>query len=316
MNYSLIRLFLLPVAMLFLVACNNDNSNNTFVNSETQELYNEVKAPSTPDTSTYLKVADFLSPQEIDSIINLPTLLSNKRVRIKGIASVPQNGDDFRKVNLDGVYWHNVSVVEGDFRGAIMRSAKANESIFEKSDFRVADLRWTFFNRSIMSECNFNQAKLFHVHVNHTNLNNCTFRGANMFGLEGHHAKMRNCNMTNALMKDSEFIDADFTGSLFVSARLIRAVMSGSNFDYVNCFGADFSGGNLDSATFRHANCKGANFQGSGMRNTDFSGANLDGCNFFGARMWHTNFNGAQNIPENVKELMVDGKVTANILKR
>ncbi len=315
MNSKLILIFSFPVVMMMSAGCSNKpaSTNDT---SAKDKAPKGLEVPATPAPSTFLKIAEFVSPQEMDSIISQKTTLSDKKVRMKGIAPVPQNGDDFRRANLDGVYWHNVSVAEGDFRGASMRSVKAEESIFQNSDFRVADIRWTLFNSSIMAHCNFNQAKLFHVHVNFTNLNNSTFRGANMFGMEGHHAQMKHCDMTNALMKDSEFTDTDFTGSLFVHTRLIRAVMTGSTFDYVNCTDADFSGGNLDNASFRNANCTRANFQGNGMKNTDFSGSDLSGCNFFGARLKTVNFKDAKNIPDNVRKLIVNDTVTANILER
>jgi uncharacterized protein YjbI with pentapeptide repeats len=137
-----------------------------------------------------------------------------------------------------------------------------------------------------------------------------------MFGMEGHHAVMRNCDMTNALMKDSEFPDADFKYSLLVHTRLIRAVMTGSDFSYTNCTDADFSGGGFAQVNFSHAVLKGANFQGCRLQYTNFEGADIEGCNFFGAHMEKTNFAGAINIPKSIRDMMEDGKVTGNVSER
>ena len=292
------------------ISCNE--SNNTTKNSLTES--NVV--PATPDTSTYLKVANFLSKEEIASIVQEKLVLKNGKKRKKGIIPVPMDGDDFRSTNLDGIYWHEESVVEGDFRGATMRSAHCEKSNFNNSDFRTTDIRWTFFDHSDLSHSNFNQARLFHVHVNYGNLEQCSFRGTNMFGMEGHHAILRNSDMTNALMKDSEFPGADFTQCLFVNTRLIRAVMTGADFEYTNCSYADFSGGGLDKTNFKNALLKNVNFQGARLRHADFSGADLEGTYFYGAHLKETNFTGAKNIPSTIKEMMVEGKVTGDVLKR
>jgi uncharacterized protein YjbI with pentapeptide repeats len=137
-----------------------------------------------------------------------------------------------------------------------------------------------------------------------------------MFGMEGHHAVLRNSNMTNALMKDAEFPEADLTHCLFVNTRLIRAVMTGSDFEYSNCSFADFSGGGLDKTSFKNTLLKNANFQGARLHNADFEGADLEGTYFYGAHLGETNFAGAKNIPDEIKEMLVDGKASGNVLKR
>jgi len=269
--------------------------------------------PVTPDSSGYLKLVNYLSEEEIDSVVEIKTTLKNGNKRKKGLIPVPQDGDDFRNAELDRVYWNNVSVVEGDFRGASMRTANCKNSIFNYSDFRVADLRWTWFDHSQLRNCRFSQAKLFHVHVNEAILEGSDFRGANMFGMEGHRTNMRNCDLTHVLLKDAEFTYSDFTLALAVNARLIRAVLSHSRFDSSNFSYCDFTGARLEGASFLNANLENSNFQGSHLQEADFSGANLKGCSFYGARMENTQFKNALNIPKHIKKLIKDDKVSGTI---
>ena len=220
-------------------SCANQN------NSPVSKLF-----PNVPDTTELPELAIFLEPDQLAAIINQETFLSNGNKRMKGIKSVPQNGDDFRRDSLDEVYWPKASVIEGDFRGASIRSGRCENGNYRKSDFRVADVRWTIFDGSIMDSINFNQSRLFHVKVNHVPLSNSSFRGANMFGMEGHFAKMRNCDFSGALMKDSEFLESDLTGSVAIKAKLFRAVLLKSKLDSCDFSYADFTGAGLEESSF------------------------------------------------------------------
>ncbi len=252
------------------------------------------------DTTNIPELINFLEDNQLDSIINL----DNGLKCLKGIKAVPKDSDDFRRENLDKVYWNHESIVRGDFRGSSFRSARCADLKAPFSDFRAADIRWTIFDGSDLSHCNFDQARLFHVHVNYANLSNSTFRGANMFGMEGHFTKLRNCDMTGALMKDSEFVEADFTGSRAVKAKLIRAVLKDSKLDSTDFSFADFTGGGLEGSTFINAKLRHANFQGGHLQGADLRGADLYGCNFFGTEFEGTNLKGAKNIPEEIKEFI------------
>ena len=306
MNNSIKFLSLLLLFAVFFFGCNSGKKSNGI--DSNQRVY-----PETPDSSSYLKVANFLEEDEMENIINEETTLKNGKSRKKGIMPIPQDGDDFRNANLDDIYWHNVSVIEGDFRGASMRSSKCEDSNFDFSNFRVSDIRWSWFDRSRFFNCRFSQAKLFHVHVNNAIMEGSDFRGANMFGMEGHQANMRHCDLTNALLKDAEFTFADFTHTLAAHARLIRAVMSHSKFDSTNFSLCDFTGGRLEGTSFINANLEGSNFQGSHLQSADFTGANLKNCTFYGAQLKNTKFNDALNIPEHIKVLLVDDEVTATV---
>ncbi len=260
--------------------------------------------PEEPDTTNLPELAIFLEPDQLNPIIDQETFLSNGNKRYKGISSVPQNGDDFRRDSLDEVYWPKVSVIEGDFRGASIRSGRCQEGNYRKSDFRVADVRWTIFDGSIMDSINFDQSRLFHVKVNGVPLSNSSFRGANMFGMEGHYAKMRNCDFSGALMKDSEFLDADLSRSKGVKAKLFRAVLLKSKLDSCDFSYADFTGAGLEESSFINSRLWYANFQGGHLQGTNFEGADLKGCNFFGTEFEKTNFKGAINIPDEIKEFI------------
>jgi uncharacterized protein YjbI with pentapeptide repeats len=249
------------------------------------------------DTINIPELINFLEEDQLDSIISL----DNGYVCLKGIKAVPRDSDDFRRENLDKIFWDHNKIRKADFRGASFRSARCANTDFSGSDFRAADIRWTLFDGSNLTHCNFDQSRLFHVHVNYADLSYSTFRGANMFGMEGHFAKLRHCDMTGALLKDTEFVEADFTGSKAVKAKLIRAVLKDSKLDSVDFSFADFTGGGLEGSSFKNAKLRHANFQGGHLQGADFSGADLYGCNFFGTEFESTNFNNAKNIPEPIK---------------
>ncbi|MEN8186711.1 MAG: pentapeptide repeat-containing protein [Bacteroidota bacterium] len=260
--------------------------------------------PNKPDTTSLPELAVFLEPDQIKAIINEETLLSNGKKRHKGIKAIPQNGDDFRLDSLDEVYWPKVSVIEGDFRGASIRSARCTDGNYRKSDFRAADIRWSIFDGSTMDSINFQQSRLFHVKVNYVPLSNSNFRGANMFGMEGHSTTMRNCDFSGALMKDSEFLESDLTGSIGIKAKLFRAVLLKSKLDSCDFSYADFTGAGLEESSFINSRLWYANFQGGHLQGTDLRGADLKGCNFFGTEFENTNFNGAINIPKEIKKFI------------
>ncbi|MEN8139202.1 MAG: pentapeptide repeat-containing protein [Bacteroidota bacterium] len=260
--------------------------------------------PNQPDTTSLPELAIFLEPHQIQSIIDEESFLSNGKKRHKGIKAIPQNGDDFRLDSLDEVYWPKINVIEGDFRGASIRSARCTDGNYRKSDFRVADIRWSIFDRSTMDSINFQQSRLFHVKVNHVPLSNSNFRGANMFGMEGHHTTMRNCDFSGALMKDSEFLESDLTGSTGIKTKLFRAVLIKSKLDSCDFSYADFTGAGLEESSFINTRLWYANFQGGHLQGTDFRGADLKGCNFFGTEFENTNFKGAVNIPKEIKRFI------------
>ncbi len=249
------------------------------------------------DTLNIPELINFLEQNQLDSIIDL----DNGMVRLKGIKEVPRDSDDFKRVNLDKIYWSDEQIRHSDFRGASFLSSRAENPNFPKSDFQATNIRWSLFDRADLTYCNFDQSRLFHVHVNYADLSHSSFRGANMFGMEGHFAILRDCDFTGALMKDTEFVEADFTGSRAVKAKLIRAVLKDSKLDSTDFSYADFTGGGLEGSTFIGAKLRHANFQGGHLQGADFSGADLYGCNFFGTEFESTNFKGAKNVPESIK---------------
>ena len=287
-NILQIAIFVFIISILF--SCSFQSA------SGTSQLF-----PNKPDTTNLPELAVFLEPDQLLAIINEKTLLSNGNKRYKGIKSIPQNGDDFRLDSLDEVYWPKISVIEGDFRGVSIRSGRCMDGNYRKSDFRAADVRWTIFDGSIMDSINFQQSRLFHVKVNYVPLSNSNFRGANMFGMEGHFTTMRNCDFSGALMKDSEFLESDLTGSIGVKAKLFRAVLIKSKLDSCDFSYADFTGAGLEESSFINSRLWYANFQGGHLQGTDLRGADLKGCNFFGTEFENTNFKNAKNIPEEIR---------------
>jgi len=264
------------------------------------------------DTDT-TKLYTFINSVKIEQrkkVINKPSLLKNGEKRLTGISVLPQNGDDFRKANLDKVYWRNKSIIEGDFRGARFQSANCRDGEYSNSDFRFCDVRWADFSNSTMKNCLFTQSALFRLHIQNSDLEGSDFQGSNMFGVIGHRANLRNCDFSNALLKESEFLNADFTGSRALKVRFIISVLQGSKLDSTNLSYSDFTGAGLEEVSFKNARLIDVTFQGAHLQGADFTGANLKGCNFFAAEFENTIFTDACNIPEQIKDLIVDGKIT------
>jgi len=263
-----------------------------------------------PDTTNMLYLSNYTSKDIRKKVIEEATYLENGEPRKTGIVTVPLDYDDFRKADLDRVYWKDKSVIEGDFRGASFRSARCRGANFSKSDFRFCDVRWTDLNNSILIDCDFSRATLFRMHVNDSYLEGSDFRGANMFGVIGHRANFRNCDFTNSLMKESEFTDADFTGSTAVKVKFIISVFAGAIMDSTDLSYSDFTGAGLEEVSFINARIIDADFRGAHLQEANFTGADLLGCNFFAAEFVNTIFTDAINIPEGIEELIVDGKIT------
>jgi uncharacterized protein YjbI with pentapeptide repeats len=267
--------------------------------------------PGDPDTSGVPELIEYLDRHEVDSIYALESRLPGGRSRPKGYRALPQDEDDFSHRKLDEIYWTGEKVRNGDFRGVVMRSANCREVDFSRSDFRAADIRWSNLGAARIDSADFSQSRLFHVNVNDAQLNHSLFRGANMFGMEGHRAEMRYCDFSGALMKDTEFIGADLTGSVAVKTRLFRAVLKSAKIDSCDFSYADFTGASLEESSFRHSRLWGTSFRGSHLQEASFRGADLKGCDFFGASLRNTDFNGAINVPgEVLRYIGEDGMAT------
>ncbi len=293
----LFNYFILLGLSMLLIACNADKAS-------VEKLY-----PNEPDTISLIKLANFLSDEDVIRIAKS----DNKMDNYKGVKEVPQDRDDFRFDTLDDLYWKGIHSIKSDFRAASFRSSDCSEADFSGSDFRVADIRWTSFFFSNMDSCMFSQSKMFHVYGTGGTFNNCDFRGANMFGMEAHAAQLKNCNFSNALMKDTEFTDSDFTGSTAINVRFIRAVMDNVKLDTMDLSYSDFTGASLKKTTFINSRLLDVNFQGAHCQNADFSGADLKGANFFGTEFKDTKFVGAINIPSNIKHMIKEGIATGTL---
>ena len=266
--------------------------------------------PKDCDSSNMYDLVNFTDKGVIKSIINEDIFLANGEKRKKGFLAIPQDYDDFRGINLDEVYWKGIHVIGGDFRGVKFRSAKCMGSVFKESDFRICDIRWSYFMKSNLSHCKLSRAILFRMYVNDADISHSDLRGANMFGVRAHRTNFRDCDFTNALMKESEFLYADFTGSKAVNVRFTISVFTGAKMDSTDLCYADFTGAGLEDVSFVDARIKNAQFRGAHLQGADFTGANLKGSNFFAAEFVNTIFKDAKNIPEGLKDMIVDDKIT------
>jgi len=268
----------------------------------------------TGDTSALLTLKSSMTTEEIKSIVYEPTFLPDGTKRPKATLESQDNGEDFRFLKLDNIKWPDIRLSYADFRGVSFRSANCVAGVFDNCDFRLADLRWSSFDNATLVNNNFAQASLFRTRMNDVFAEKSDFRGCNLFGLRANRSSFRHCDFSNSLMKEVEAMDSDFSFSRAVKVQFHIAVFAGSKFDNADFCYADFTGAGLEQASFVNACLHGASFRGATLHQTDFSGADLKDANFFGAKMAETNFNGAKNIPDHVKEILVDGYATGVVI--
>ncbi|MBZ0243371.1 MAG: pentapeptide repeat-containing protein [Bacteroidales bacterium] len=254
--------------------------------------------PEMADTTDLLALPTSTTEEYRQQLVNQEILLANDQKRHRGMENIPQDFDDFRFQNLDGVQWQNASVMHGDFRGTSLRTANANGGNFSHSDFRLADLRWSAFNNTEMNNCNFSQAVLFRTAMNDAVLDSSDFRGSNMFGVKGHRSSFRYADFSNALMKESELTDADFSNSRAIKVKFIITVFAGSRFDSADYSYCDFTGAGLETCSFQYARLHHVSFKGAHLQEASFRNADLKNAEFFAAELVETDFRGALNIPE------------------
>lgn len=266
--------------------------------------------PDSPDTNIGFKRIDYMSSEEVAGIIAGNSCLANGKTRAEGIAYIPQHGDDFRGHVLDDIYWTEVTACHSDFRGTIFRYAVAQHSTFDSSDFRVADLRWTDFSYSTMSHCDFKQARMFRVLADKVDFSHSEMMGANMFGIDGKEPVLRYCNFSNALLKESELVDADFTGCTAIKTNFLLSVMFNAKADSADFSFSDFTGASLEGASFVNSRLYHTNFQGAHLQGADFTGADLSGCEFYGVEFENTVMKDAINIPPEIEKLIENGVIT------
>lgn len=282
-----------------LLSCNH------LPNNETESIF-----PNTPDTTDVVELASFLGFEKQAYIISEETTLKNGKVRSKGIVAVPAYGDDFRGKTLDNIYWRGVSIPEGDFRGNRFHLTNCSEGDFSYSDFRVSEMKWTLLDHSKLVGCNFDQAEMLYVIANEAIMDSSSFRGVNMFGMEGFRSSFRSCNLSYSLMKETEFIEADFTACTALKGNFIRAVLVNTKIDSSDLCYSDFSAASLEGSSFIRSRLLGVSFMDANLKNVDFTGADLKDCNFSGAEFENTIFTDAANIPIELKNIIVDDQVS------
>lgn len=299
MNYQINKIIGLSLFVISFISCTHGRFNAS-----------ETIFPNTPDTTNFVELASFLDFEKQAYIISEQTTLRNGKVRSKGIVAAPAYGDDFRGNTLDNVYWQGVSILEGDFRGNSFHSSNCTKGDFSYSDFRVGAMKWTLFDHSKLVGCNFNQAEMLYVIANETIMDSSTFKGVNMFGMEGFRASFRACDFSYSLMKETEFIETDFTACIALKANFIRAVLVDAKIDSSDLCYSNFSAASLEGTTFKRSRLIGVNFNDANLKGVDFSGADLKDCKFIGAEFENTIFSDAVNIPKNIEKVMVDDQIT------
>ena len=270
--------------------------------------------PNPPDTGNLPALPTSTTPEYRQKIINQEVLRPDGSERLKGIEYVPEDYDDFRFQNLDDVEWTGKSVQYGDFRGVSLRTSHANEGNFSHSDFRLADLRWSSFNNATMKNCNFSQAVLFRTAMNEAALDSSNFQGANMFGVKGHRSSFRYADFSNALMKESDLTDADFSHCRALNVKFIITVFAGSRFDSADFSYSDFTGAGLETCSFEYARLHNVSFKGAHLQEASFKNADLKNAIFFAAELAETDFSGAINIPEDVLPFIDENGLATGIV--
>ena len=117
--------------------------------------------------------------------------------------------------------------------------------------------------------------------------------GAKLTGANFTKSGLRGANMSNAMVQEACFANAElygiearrtrFEGADFTNAKLAGAVLSFSNFRGAKLTGADFSDCNASSTQFTHSHGRGVKFVDTKLKNSDFSFATIQEGHFEGA---------------------------------
>ncbi len=269
--------------------------------------------PNPPDTSNFVKFAGKLSVNEKAWLIADTTYSREGKIRKRGIQEVPQDGDDFRGFGFDGGILNNITVRDADFRGDYFRSANAIHSNFSYSDFRWVNMESARFFASKLISCNFTQASMFFFYADSAILDSSLLLSANLFGIHADDASLRYCNFSNALMRDADFINSDFTGSIAIMANMEHSVFIQSKMDSMDLSFVSTSGTTFKGASFVNSRLWYADLSETNLDGVDFSGADLKGCNFNGANFKNTIFKGAFNIPAKLKSKISNDKYSGTL---
>ena len=108
--------------------------------------------------------------------------------------------------------------------------------------------------------------------------------GEDLSGLKLEKKDLINANFTNAICRETNFIEcllcaANFTGADITHARVYFSDANGAVFDNAKCKGISFHDVKLREASFRNANLSGSYFRdGTDVYHATFKGADISYC--------------------------------------
>lgn len=207
------------------------------------------------------------------------------------------NRANFCEANLKEADLHSAEIEQATFsfaslRGANFRNARLKDAQFENADLRYADfsgadLSGADFSHADLSCAVFSGATLFNANFSDVVIENNNFDRANMTG----------AILTKQHLKDSSFVNTNFTGASLEHVEVSPATsMKNAIFD--NC--------NLSYSDFRHVDLSFAKLENAIMSEMYLCGSNLNGANLRGAELSNSNLEKASLVDAQLKNTIAD----------
>lgn len=266
-------------------------------------------------------------------------VLNNANLQGAILAGANLSGVSMYDANLSRANLGKVNFSKAEIKKTNLKQAIVAGSVFGNTCLTECDLSQTDTTDAQFSEVNFSNSIMSNFTVNEIDLSSCKFEycqlnDASFIGCQLNHSSFRYATMHKASFSECQSEYADFSQADLLNARfqeecvfkqasftacnLDRAVFHGGNFedarfDEASFFMADFSGSNLQRASFHRAIGKKAQFVRSDLGSAtmtsmnlmegtlmkarltlaDFSDSNLYAVEFMNATVGETNFSGA-----------------------
>ena len=196
--------------------------------------------------------------------------------------------DDYHYQDTFLRFYHGIRCAGANFNDAILSRTNMRRTFFETVDFRGADLTGADFTGSRIGSGTLTGAILRDAILSECELLSCDFSGATMQGMDlsgawcvysrFSNADMQRANLKGFFIDDSSEDSPDYswTNVDLSEANLSDAVMSNQVFRNANLTGALFKNSKLTRVDFSNAD----------LKDTDFTNADLTGADFTGARFY------------------------------
>lgn len=163
-----------------------------------------------------------------------------------------------------------------EFQRAVLNGTKAFQNLFLEKIHRLDFDGIPFANGTYFKNCYFRDVSLYNTNLSYSTFEDVTLEGLDIEGVRAENAKFINCKIIDAMIKHSNFTNADFsylnqhaketTGLEFKNCKLNGTLFSNANLEE---FG--FIRSSLDEAVFKSARMRHTILLDSQIQNADFT---------------------------------------------